>query len=166
MAAARITVHHNLTEHLENGMFRHVCQVCGDVNITSSPTYWNRCKSQDQIVDHETVKRETERKVYVPPSLGKRVANFSIAAVKHVLVGMPTCTQEQVSSRIAICKGCELYRPDQENPEVGICTHTSCGCNVGNELEFLNKLFWADQSCPLKKWLAELANTSQQRCVT
>jgi hypothetical protein len=28
-----------------------------------------------------------------------------------------------------------------------------CGCNVNNKKIFMNKLAWADQECPDKKWL-------------
>lgn len=27
-----------------------------------------------------------------------------------------------------------------------------CGCNITNKRQFMNKLAWSDQKCPLDKW--------------
>lgn len=72
--------------------------------------------------------------------------------MKHALAGVPTCTQAQIDERHAICKACELYRPDDENHEVGVCTHAACGCSIKRDAWFVNKLAWADQECPVGKW--------------
>jgi hypothetical protein len=29
-----------------------------------------------------------------------------------------------------------------------------CGCNLSSRKIFMNKLAWADQKCPLDKWVA------------
>lgn len=88
----------------------------------------------------------------VPPSFAVRVANFTKAAIAHQLAGNPTCTQEQIDERLAVCQTCELFRRDTKRPEIGICTHKDCGCNVSRENVYLNKLAWADQECPIGKW--------------
>lgn len=68
--------------------------------------------------------------------------------------GAPTCTLEQIDERDSICRGCEIYQPDPETPEIGACTHSSCGCPVTRKDKFVSKLAWADQECPLGKWPA------------
>ena len=85
------------------------------------------------------------------PSLTRRVSNFAIAASNHALAGNPTVGIEVVKERLAICKTCELFKPN-DNKVGGICTHSSCGCSIQDNLDYLNKLAWADQECPLKKW--------------
>jgi len=53
------------------------------------------------------------------------------------------CSQEQIDERMEICKGCEFY---QNN------TCLKCGCALSRERNYMNKLLWADQSCPVNKW--------------
>ena len=53
------------------------------------------------------------------------------------------CTQEEIDARMEICKGCEFF---QNN------TCMKCGCALSRERNYMNKLLWADQSCPIKKW--------------
>lgn len=84
------------------------------------------------------------------PDLSSRMINFGKAIVNHVSEGMPKCTQEQINSRLEVCKGCELFNKTSE--DTGFCSHSSCGCNISKEQKFLNKLAWADQKCPIDKW--------------
>jgi hypothetical protein len=87
-----------------------------------------------------------------PPNLARKLYNFSVASIGHFIRGNPTCTQEEIDERLTVCKGCELYRPSMVNEDTGICTHSTCGCNINSDVVYLNKLAWADQECPLKKW--------------
>lgn len=87
-----------------------------------------------------------------PPPLSMRLANFSKAAIAHAVAGNPTCTQEQIDERLAICRGCEMFRKESTREDMGVCAHQSCGCQLSREQKYLNKLAWADQSCPLEKW--------------
>ena len=81
------------------------------------------------------------------PTIVRRLSNFTVAAIGHYLKGSPTCSQEQIDERLAICKQCPLFNGK-------ICTHEKCGCNVKDTRGYLNKLAWADQQCPLDppKW--------------
>lgn len=80
-----------------------------------------------------------------PPSLLRKAANFGVAAISHAMKGNPTCTQEQIDARLAICATCE----DNVNGEC-----RECGCPLVRERIYLSKVAWADQSCPKKppKW--------------
>lgn len=73
------------------------------------------------------------------PGLLAKVANFAVAAVKHVAAGAPTVTPEVQAARLAICRTNECGRYQD-----GTCL--SCGCS-GKRLEW--KASWADQKCPL-----------------
>ena len=89
-----------------------------------------------------------------PPSMLKKIVNFVSAAANHAVLGNPTVSPEILEKRLAICRGCELFKPNQSDAG-GVCTHNSCGCNIKDNVQYLNKLAWADQECPLKKWLKE-----------
>jgi hypothetical protein len=85
------------------------------------------------------------------PALRTRLANFTKAEIAHATAGAPTCTDEQIQERIAICRGCEHFSPDPYKPEIGSCNQ--CGCPVNDRLpKFVSKLAWADQECPIGKW--------------
>jgi hypothetical protein len=84
------------------------------------------------------------------PNLVRRIANFTFAVGKHLYKGMPTCSQEELDKRLGICKECPLFK--NNGLTGGICTHESCGCNVQDEVVFLNKLAWSDQVCPIGQW--------------
>ena len=69
--------------------------------------------------------------------------------INHELKGRPQCTEDEINERFNICKNCEMFRSDGES---GVCTHIKCGCNINKKQIYLNKLAWADQECPIKKW--------------
>jgi hypothetical protein len=71
-----------------------------------------------------------------------KVANFTSAVAAHVAAGLPQASKVLAARRLAICDGCENYRPSDKT-----CGGISgCGCYVGI------KANWRDQSCPLNKW--------------
>lgn len=73
----------------------------------------------------------------------QKAKNFAVASVQHVAAGMPTCTDEEIVRRHDICMGCEFFKDS---------TCTKCGCPIKRDREFISKLAWADQSCPVGKW--------------
>jgi hypothetical protein len=77
------------------------------------------------------------------PTWLQKARNFAIATAKHVAAGMPTCSDEEILRRHDICMGCEFYQNSA-------CT--KCGCPVKRDRQFISKLAWADQSCPVGKW--------------
>lgn len=82
-------------------------------------------------------------------SLLHKIRNFLKALYFHIGYGLPKCSQEQINVRYSICLGCEFY--DTSNQEC-----LQCGCNISRHKKFLNKLAWADQSCPIQKWNKEI----------
>ncbi len=57
--------------------------------------------------------------------------------------GLTQCSDEEISLRYSVCKGCEYFDNN---------TCKECGCVLSRDREFLNKLVWKDQSCPKNKW--------------
>lgn len=53
------------------------------------------------------------------------------------------CSQEQINSRLEICKSCEYYKDNA-------CM--LCGCVIVRESNYTNKLAHKDQHCPIMKW--------------
>lgn len=75
-----------------------------------------------------------------------RIKTFLKSLFWHVYSGSPKSSQEQINERYNICLSCDKF-----DSKYSLCN--ICGCNINNKRQFLNKLAWADQECPLKKWL-------------
>jgi hypothetical protein len=73
----------------------------------------------------------------------EKAKNFAVASAQHVAAGMPTCSDEEIIRRHDICMGCEFFKDS---------TCSKCGCPIKRDREFISKLAWADQSCPVGKW--------------
>jgi hypothetical protein len=76
-------------------------------------------------------------------TLPQKVANFATSAAKHLAAGMPRATEEQVAERFAICQACEHF-------DGKACR--KCGCPIVREKQYISKLSWAGESCPVGKW--------------
>lgn len=81
------------------------------------------------------------------PSFITKVKNFASSVIDHVSAGMPTCTDEQIIKRHDICLKCEYFKDD---------TCQQCGCPLIRNKQFVSKLAWADQECPVGKWGKEI----------
>lgn len=75
----------------------------------------------------------------------KKIKNFILSFFAHAGRGFPKADQFTINSRYLQCISCSSY--DAENKEC-----SECGCNINKKQEFLNKLAWQDQKCPLGKW--------------
>jgi len=76
-------------------------------------------------------------------SFVQKLKNFAKATADHVKNGMPMCTEEQIIERHNICVKCEYFKDD---------TCSKCGCPLIRTKQFVSKLAWADQECPVGKW--------------
>lgn len=66
----------------------------------------------------------------------------------HISRGLPKSSLKIIKTRYKICVSCSSF--DQQHSQC-----IECGCNISNKKQFLNKLAWADQECPLGKWSSE-----------
>ena len=78
----------------------------------------------------------------------KKIRNFAVSLFKHTKSGMPKASQFTINTRFEICYECDSF--DTRHLPVMECSE--CGCNISKEKEFMNKLAWQDQKCPLGKW--------------
>lgn len=126
-------------EFQRNEAGKYTCQICG----VTIPVLANmNCKMK---------KKQSQNK---EPSLGQKAVNFAKAAIEHAKAGNPTVSEEKMKERLAICKACPLFKPN-DNKAGGVCTHSSCGCGIQDNLNYLNKIAWADQECPTGLWPKE-----------
>ena len=76
-------------------------------------------------------------------TLVQKASNFAASAARHVAAGMPQASEEEVARRFAICEGCEHF-------DGRACKQ--CGCPVVRQKQFISKLSWANEKCPVGKW--------------
>lgn len=76
------------------------------------------------------------------PKLFTKAINFFTSLARHAIAGFPVVTPEQYKTRLTICMECEARHPTQLE-----CTE--CGCPIEE------KIAWAKEFCPLKKWMEE-----------
>lgn len=122
-----------------NGKFR--CNKCGI--ILPRNDFKVNCKA---VYSPPVIQQVSE------PSFIQKTMNFGYALANHIAEGSPMATQDVVDQRLRICEECPLFKRNESAKAGGICTHSSCGCNIKDEVTFLNKLAWADQKCPIDKW--------------
>lgn len=116
-----------------------------------------KCRICNEIINKDNLYPLTQCKgsnikniKVIEPSISRKIYNFSIASIKHIINGMPSCTQEQIDARLDICKSCPLFI--RKHGDEGVCGHENCGCDIKSKKQFLSKLGWADQECPIGKW--------------
>lgn len=137
---------------------KYICKYCGTKRPIPAPA---NCKNKpkDTPATHQD---KIPPPLPQPPSLLTRAKNFAVATVKHVANGSPQASAETIQKRLEICKACPLFKSENEEKTIGICTHEHCGCNIRQEQIFLNKLAWADQKCPIDSWGPELPETKSE----
>jgi uncharacterized paraquat-inducible protein A len=74
-----------------------------------------------------------------------RIKTFLKSLFFHVYSGFPKSSQQEIDRRWFICITCDQF--DKINSQCSVC-----GCNLSRKKQFLNKLAWADQKCPIDKW--------------
>ncbi len=77
------------------------------------------------------------------PSFPKKVYNFILALVDHLRTGAKRTSKEEREHRLSICSQCEFYD--------GLAC-TKCGCPITRHQQFISKLDWKNQKCPVGKW--------------
>lgn len=77
------------------------------------------------------------------PNFIKKIKNFVLATFDHIALGAPMCDEDTISKRYDICLKCENFH-----------NHSCklCGCPLKQGKNYISKLAWADQKCPINKW--------------
>lgn len=84
------------------------------------------------------------------PSAWQMVKNFARAVKEHVATGGRKVSKEVLEERLSICALCDRRTVDQNGQD----RCSVCGCLLLGGVRGLGgKAEWADQECPLGKWL-------------
>ena len=77
------------------------------------------------------------------PKFIEKIKNFALATFDHIMLGAPMCNEEEIKKRYDICLKCENFH-----------NHTCklCGCPLKQKRNYISKLAWSDQKCPINKW--------------
>lgn len=106
-----------------------------------------------QVVVQPDGSKRTIWVVAKPPSFFQKGLNYAQAIASHAIAGFPMSSEEVHAERLTICESCDRRKPDSWE-----CLE--CGCPMDT------KAAWAEQECPLKKWLktAGVSSASQPGC--
>lgn len=77
------------------------------------------------------------------PSFIKRIKNFALATITHIATGAKMCDDKSIEKRYEICQSCSNFSNNS-------CK--LCGCYLTRNKQFISKLAWKDQKCPINKW--------------
>ena len=80
---------------------------------------------------------------FIRPNMLTRRKNFLKALWSHLTTGAKRTSLEERQNRLAICTECEYYD--------GVAC-TQCGCPITRHQQFVSKLDWKNQKCPVGKW--------------
>ncbi len=75
-----------------------------------------------------------------PAGVAARARNFLAASAGHLLAGLPVLTDEEYGLRMDACRSCDAFEAAADSCKV-------CGCRLSV------KARWAEQDCPLGKWV-------------
>lgn len=77
------------------------------------------------------------------PSIPQRIKNFVKSLYNHIISGAKRTSPKERNRRLEICSKCEYY-------DGKVCLQ--CGCPILRQANFISKLDWKDQHCPIDKW--------------
>jgi hypothetical protein len=81
------------------------------------------------------------------PSVVEQAVGFVGAAWKHIFAGMPSVTDEQYETRLAVCNNCPSCDKTDENWKC-----RECGCSLKEGVLMPGKARWASEDCPKGLW--------------
>lgn len=102
-----------------------------------------------RVRDGEELPKKEPRRIEPKRTIAQKAKQFAKSAARHVREGMPQATDEQVAERFAICQACPHFTSTGDGQ--GACAKCGCGLKAVG-VSGLNKLRWAGESCPVKRW--------------
>jgi hypothetical protein len=90
-----------------------------------------------------SVKLSRKENENILPSITKRIRNFFKSLYHHVINGAKRTSPKERNRRLEICSKCEYY-------DGKVCLQ--CGCPILRQANFISKLDWKEQHCPINKW--------------
>lgn len=96
-------------------------------NIVKNKALFEHCQKGDVI--------RVDGRIIEPPTFLKRIANFTVSKISHVISGSPEVSKEILNQRVNICQECPFF--NFENRECD-----KCGCPIDEKCK------WATEKCP------------------
>lgn len=116
------------------------CTICNNIyNIPDAHIDLPKVLCKKLIIQNNASIKKIKTKV----SIYRKLLNFIIASIKHILNGGKRTSKEERKKRYAICQSCEFF-------DNSSCIQ--CGCPISRHEKFISKLDWANQHCPVGKW--------------
>jgi hypothetical protein len=77
------------------------------------------------------------------PNLIDKIKNFASSLSTHVKNNFVLASDEKIQNRFNICSQCEFFKNNS-------CTQ--CGCPINRHKNYISKLSWDREKCPIDKW--------------
>jgi hypothetical protein len=77
------------------------------------------------------------------PNLVDKIKHFSNSLIDHAKNNFVLATDSEIERRFKICETCDSFKH-------GSCLE--CGCPIVRTKNYISKLSWASEKCPLNKW--------------
>lgn len=77
------------------------------------------------------------------PSLVKKIKNFASSLSKHASNNFTIASDDKIQARFEICSRCEFFKDH-------VCS--KCGCPINRHKNYISKLSWDSEKCPINKW--------------
>lgn len=77
------------------------------------------------------------------PNWLDKIKNFSKSMMDHASNGFAMATDDDIRHRYEICSTCEFFKNS---------TCSKCGCPLYRTKNYISKLSWASEKCPVDKW--------------
>lgn len=77
------------------------------------------------------------------PDLATKIKNFSSSLVNHASNSFKLAEDSEIERRFKICETCDSFKN-------GSCLE--CGCPIVRTRNYISKLSWDSEKCPLNKW--------------
>lgn len=77
------------------------------------------------------------------PGLGTKIKNFSQSFFNHAKNNFTLAKDEEIERRFKVCESCEYFMNQS-------CLQ--CGCPINRARNYVSKLSWDSEKCPIDKW--------------
>lgn len=77
------------------------------------------------------------------PNLIDKIKHFASSLVSHARNNFTLAPDHKIQDRFNICSQCEFFKNNS-------CTQ--CGCPINRHKNYISKLSWDSEKCPIDKW--------------
>ena len=117
-------------DFISNGHNTYVCTKCGmQITVDDDIPPIFPCNSIN-LTSHE-------------PNIVEKIKNFSKSLADHAKNNFTLASDSEIERRFKICESCEFFKNQS-------CSQ--CGCPINRTRNYVSKLSWDSEKCPVDKW--------------